>query len=358
MTLPEQDPVPPYERSVFGRYRSRAFGAFNAQNMWNPHWDFMVRTGLTPYRIRRHFGCDSPLTDGGLTDAYWCFDRFGSSRTVFPDGRLVYIGGEHEEGYDPDFCIYNDVTIVTPAAGRDFATLDAGKVEIRGYPESCFPPVGFHSATHVGSYIYVIGGHGYGEMSGGYGTPVFRIHTATWIAERVVTSGDMPGWITSHHASVDAANNSILIHGGRRWVAAEGRMEDQRGCYALSLATGHWHCVRSPGRYVRFFVRPPYEHCDDLLAAASSALSHMEGVKYSPGAWTGTRSEPSSPVLEIRDVFITVTDQVDRLQLDCLGDFTDQQLRELLIDICNRLDATTGLCWILEDDTDRYGLRS
>ena len=41
----------------------------------------------------------------------WCFSRFGTSLTELPDGRFVQIGGEHEDFYDPDFCIYNDVTV-------------------------------------------------------------------------------------------------------------------------------------------------------------------------------------------------------------------------------------------------------
>lgn len=40
-------------------------------------------------------------------DPVWCFIRFGATGTKLPDGRLVCIGGEHEDGYDPDFCIYN-----------------------------------------------------------------------------------------------------------------------------------------------------------------------------------------------------------------------------------------------------------
>jgi len=28
-------------------------------------------------------------------------------RNQLPDGRLVSVGGEHEDYYDPDFCIYN-----------------------------------------------------------------------------------------------------------------------------------------------------------------------------------------------------------------------------------------------------------
>ena len=35
------------------------------------------------------------------------FFRLGGTRTELSDGRVIWIGGEHEDGYDPDFCIYN-----------------------------------------------------------------------------------------------------------------------------------------------------------------------------------------------------------------------------------------------------------
>jgi len=54
----------------------------------------------------------------------WCFERFGKSETTLPEGRVVHIAGEHEDHYDPDFYIYNDVIVI----GRD------GSIAITGYP--------------------------------------------------------------------------------------------------------------------------------------------------------------------------------------------------------------------------------
>ena len=73
----------------------------------------------------------------------WCFDRFGTSKTALEDGRTVHIGGEHEDFYDPDFHIYNDVIVVS----------SSGQVAIYGYPLEAFPPIDFHSATLVGKTI-------------------------------------------------------------------------------------------------------------------------------------------------------------------------------------------------------------
>lgn len=57
------------------------------------------------------------------------FRRFGRSSTLLADGRLVLIGGEHEDSYDSDFCIYNDVVVRHPD----------GRLEVFGYPKEVFP---------------------------------------------------------------------------------------------------------------------------------------------------------------------------------------------------------------------------
>ena len=60
----------------------------------------------------------------------WCFERFGQSSNELPDGWVVLIAGEHEDYYDPDFFIYNDVVV---------KHLD-GRIDIYGYPRELFPP--------------------------------------------------------------------------------------------------------------------------------------------------------------------------------------------------------------------------
>ena len=70
----------------------------------------------------------------------WCFDRFGQSMTILPDGRRIFIAGEHEDWYDPDFFIYNDVVVISTN----------GDIEhIFGYPIEVFPPTDFHAAAYV-----------------------------------------------------------------------------------------------------------------------------------------------------------------------------------------------------------------
>mmetsp|Transcript_31216 Transcript_31216/g.28392 ORF Transcript_31216/g.28392 Transcript_31216/m.28392 type:complete len:84 (+) Transcript_31216:264-515(+) len=67
------------------------------------------------------------------------------------DGKKLYISGEHEDSYDPDFLIYNDVIIQDKE----------GNITIYGYPKDVFPPTDFHTATRIGDDVYIIGNMGY-----------------------------------------------------------------------------------------------------------------------------------------------------------------------------------------------------
>ena len=82
-------------------------GTANPSIMNNPFWLFQVSPkGIDAWSARAAFGnTKDPFTD--TKDPVWCFNRFGGTRIKLPDGRIVCIGGEHEDSYDPDFCIYN-----------------------------------------------------------------------------------------------------------------------------------------------------------------------------------------------------------------------------------------------------------
>jgi hypothetical protein len=119
----------------------------------------------------------------------WNAHRHGQSITFLPDGRILQIGGEHEDWYDPDFCIYNDVFVHYPD----------GRHEIYSYPPSVFPPTDFHSATLVGPWIWIIGCAGYKDQRCDM-TPVYLLNTETLKIRRLQISGESPGWIHGHQA--------------------------------------------------------------------------------------------------------------------------------------------------------------
>ncbi|MGL4421250.1 MAG: ankyrin repeat domain-containing protein, partial [Gemmataceae bacterium] len=85
--------------------RYREFGTANPEQMNRPFWLAMVRAGCAAFLAR------STFDDHTAEEAVWSFDRFGKSFTELPDGRVIEIAGEHEDYYDQDFCIYNDVIV-------------------------------------------------------------------------------------------------------------------------------------------------------------------------------------------------------------------------------------------------------
>ena len=208
--------------------KHRTYGTANPQRMNYPFWKFMVASGNGAFHAREHFE-----PDGTLDEAVWSFARFGTSITELPDGRIIEIAGEHEDFYDQDFCIYNDVIV-----HRGDGTFD-----IYGYPKSVFPPTDFHTATLAGNFIYIIGRGGYaGERQ--YGTtPVYRLNIDTLAIESVETAGASPGWISGHQAKL--VGNGIEVVGGKvsSRVGDQELYEDNSNAYVLDLETGIWSRV-------------------------------------------------------------------------------------------------------------------
>jgi len=205
--------------------RRRVFGNANPQLMNFPFWRAMVASGESAYSARARF--DEGRLEG---EAVWSYRRFGRSFTELPDGRVIEIGGEHEDYYDPDFCIYNDLIVHHGDGGFD----------IYGYPREVFPPTDFHTATLVGDHIYIIGSLGYmGERRFGF-TPVHRLNVNTLAIERVEPLGASPGWISGHEARL--IGDAIEVTGGKvsGFAAGEETYEDNINMYRLDLVSMTW----------------------------------------------------------------------------------------------------------------------
>ncbi len=187
-------------KEEFLRARTRTFGTTNPDLMQEPFWEAMIRAGISGYQAAATF----ELASSHAGSPVWSAMRFGQSITFLPDGRIVQIAGEHEDSYDPDFCIYNDVFV----HGGD------GSIAIFGYPEAVFPPTDFHTATLIGGAIYVIGSLGYEGTRRSGQTPVHRLDIGTLRMERLDATGDGPGWIYEHRA-VRLGPSEIRVSGGK-----------------------------------------------------------------------------------------------------------------------------------------------
>ena len=175
------------------KFGSRTFGRANPERVENPFWTAMIQCGGSASLAEMKFSAQARAFRKGKTSAapektkktwadprvtpatkrvqdsgypIWCYRRFGKSINRLPDGRFIEIAGEHEDFYDLNFCIYNDVIVHN---GK-------GQCEIYTYPSDVFPPTDFHSATLVGDFIYIIGNLGYKPKRRPGFTPVYSLN--------------------------------------------------------------------------------------------------------------------------------------------------------------------------------------
>lgn len=229
---PAKTPLETITREEFSRTFARRFGRQNAERMEVPFWTAMFRSGVGAYVGRQHIigGHDR------LDEPVWCAQRFGQTLTPLHNGRVVLIAGEHEDYYDPDFCIYNDVIVYDRREGA---------VAIYGYPDPVFPPTDFHTATLMGDGIYVIGSLGYtGKREYGR-TPVFRFDAGSLRVERLEPTGEAPGWIYRHRAEA-VHPREIRVWGGQI-VRKNGDRESHDAnpeAFVLNLQSLSWRRER------------------------------------------------------------------------------------------------------------------
>ncbi len=194
-------PTPTFTRELFLEWRSPRPGKSNPERLTNPVWEWLIETKLNAYQATQQFQGPSAREAG----PGWCFDRYGQSSTTLADGRIIQIAGEHEDHYDPDFYIYNDVVV---------RHLD-GKMDIFGYPPEAFPPTDFHSATLAGNRIIIIGNLGYQEDPKPGQTPVFVLNLDDFSVAPVQTIGTPPGWIYEQGAALSEDGLSIIVQKGK-----------------------------------------------------------------------------------------------------------------------------------------------
>jgi hypothetical protein len=312
-------------RQTFDEQRRPRFGTANPERMRIAFWEWMIRgddtspaneggvlsqlglmmragvlkSGYGPYRARDLFQVPLNRDDGPI----WTFDRMGATRTELPDGRVVCVGGEHEDSYDPDFCIYNDVVV--------FGTAD--QIDIYGYPKEGFPPTDFHTASHVGDRVVVVGCLGYPDDRRPGHTPVYSLDLSDYHISEVPTTGEAPGWVFKHEADV-TPDGVITIRGGEVIEERDGERRYRRNVeeFALDTRSGVWRRLTSRN-WVQFSIRQEDRGLFVLEQRPEGEQLFPSGVKHTAEPcedWNRIRfvvwGVPVSVAVEVSDIEVIV----------------------------------------------------
>jgi hypothetical protein len=318
-------------RQLFDKQRHRRFGRSNPERMRLAHWEWMVRERIDPYHVRAQLGIAHELP----TEADWCFDRMGMTETSMPDGRSIFTGGEHEDFYDPDFCIYNEVIVRTANQ----------QIEIYGYTEEVFPPTDFHTATLDGEFIVVIGGLGYSEARVPDTTPVYILDCATYQIRRVLAQGPCPGWIYEHQAELSPDGHSITVHKGNVITSRDGTKPSRSNLddYRLDWSHGRWAKLTDHSRWRQFLIQRTDGQCFHSLV--DEGALHPRGV-----AFENLYSEKErTHRFRVDGVPVQCVDELLEVRVVVEGVLSDRLVKTVLTDIANNIESVTGeTCRVLE----------
>ncbi len=347
-------------RETFDAWRTPRFGTENPTRLDNPLWASLVHDRINAYQVNKRFGYER-LRGARAT---WCFDRFGQTTTELADGRTIYIGGEHEDYYDPDFYIYNDVVVVAPDES----------VAIYGYPREVFPPTDFHTATLDGDRIWIVGSLGYADGREAGTTQVCRLDLQTFAIEQVATAGDPPGWIHKHEAQL--VDGVILVRGGMVEYPSGTSLEENIDEWALDLATltwtrrtardwQRWSVRRADGgRSMLWELRQMKWHEDhpgfgtvsyrdevQREIGGEPDLALLEALYRCEGASAIDRGEQDDFNVwrvEIDGVIVRFTEEQRRIAVIVEGRLAEERLRALQEHVLARLSALHVRPWQLE----------
>ena len=218
-------------REQFPHWCKPRRGVSNPEIITNDVWVELIRNEYWPYKAHKNYGVGEKQSPG------WCFSRYGQSETALDDGTQIYIGGEHEDSYDEDFYIYNDVIVKS----------SNGDIDIYAYPEDVFQPTDSHSATRVEDEIYIIGCIGYPECRSQTNTPVYVLSLHDFSIRRFETSGTAPGWLYKHEAKFNPDERAIYCAGGEAHSVELGESAENIATWRLCLTTAVWSCsARKP----------------------------------------------------------------------------------------------------------------
>ncbi len=352
---------PAVSRDQFVEWRSPRLGRANPEPMDNPVWVWLIRTGINAWLATEAYDGPSAMDAG----PGWCFDRYGQSSTELPDGRVVLIAGEHEDGYDPDFFIYNDVVVRHPNGG----------IDIYGYPRETFPPTDFHSATLAGDRIILLGSLGYADQRRPGETQVMVLDLSSFAIKAVTTKGIPPGWIHNHTAELDEDSGSIVVRRGLLEVAEGEPLVENIDDWRLWLSDWRWERLTErnwkrwlvrrkdgEGNHLFDYQQEQWEAQVPALAEVNSELAEMmenldiptleQAIGGKPDLELyANRYTPPLPHaklpddedefrvyrIEVAGVVVRYVEDMDHVQMTVEGDLPDDQVQVLLRDLVDKL---------------------
>jgi hypothetical protein len=288
---------------LFKEWRSPRYGRSNPERINNPVWEWLIRCRVSAYWANDWFKGPSSCEIGPC----WCFRRFGQSKTKLPDGRIVLVAGEHEDSYDPDFFIYNDVVVKNPD----------GSVEIYGYPREIFNPTDFHSATLVDDRIVLIGSLGYHkERIPGF-TQVYSLDLRTFAISAMNCTGDAPGWLHKHDATYLPAEGTIVVSGGLVYTDDSDRQFPENiDKWKLHLADKRWERLTKL-QWKRWDLRREDKRMNELFS-----MSHAANWKqWVDNKWRPIAGVDLDPQLELKKAMDVLKEDLGfEPDLDLLAD--------------------------------------
>ncbi|MGC6464228.1 MAG: hypothetical protein ACON38_20295 [Akkermansiaceae bacterium] len=338
----------------FKKFRNPRPGTSNPQDLTNPYWVWCVENKGSGYANNEKFNGPCSFDAGPA----WCCDRFGQTTTNLPDGTKVLVAGEHEDHYDPDFHIYNDVIVVDPD----------GQVRIYGYPENVFPPTDFHSATLVGNEVILIGSLGYPDQRNDQETQVLRLSLTDWSIASQPTSNP-PGWISHHQAKACVDQKSISVTGLQRWTEVQGLFDDF-STWELDLTSWEWRCVEEKNWSQYRLFRRDEEYSNLWRVRLSVGLEDLDEktlkkmkpdllpLLYRP-TLPHTEIVPPEPSLEdlenddfdpqynhfrisVDDVDVLFIEDHNEVVMRIEGQLPEQKVAQILKDVCHNLGELEG----------------
>lgn len=291
--------------------------------------DGKLKSARGAYRARDLFNVPLDREDGPL----WTFDRMGATCSQMTDGRNIWIGGEHEDSYDPDFCIYNDVVV-----------LGESELQIYGYPKEVFPPTDFHSATITSKGIVIVGGLGYADARRTGDTPVYLLDVVSYRIREMATSGPKAGWIFKHDARLGSPE-SITISRGEIFEERDGRTRYRRNVEDYALDLNLWEWKRLTNRNWRqFFIRQENNRLfvldrrlqPDSLVPSSIDSSSVQTLKWNRIAF------------KLNDVSIELTVGIGQIEIIVQGELSPETSARLTREITEITEHAIQARCILE----------